>query len=334
MTPAPRPASGPAVLAAGDNPTVTVVVVTYNSGRHIDDCLRAITGQLPNKDSGVVVFDNASSDDTTAIVEQRWPEVRLVRSPDNLGFGRACNRAADGLATRYVLFVNPDAILRAGCVDALLDVARRCPEGGLYGGRSYSTDGALDPHSCFGRPTLWGLWCFATGLSTAFTRSQWLNPEGLGAWARDSERPVGVISGCLLLADRELWDRLGGFDPEFFMYGEDVDLSVRAAGLRYAPMITPAAGVVHVGGASSSPVNMHIMLFRGKVSLARKLWSGPRRRLALALLLLGVLVRARLSAVVQRARAGGRGHRTSPGVWEALWRRRAEWRGGWAADQA
>jgi N-acetylglucosaminyl-diphospho-decaprenol L-rhamnosyltransferase len=317
---------------AADEPTIAFVVVTYNNAGHIAGCLRSIAAQRPNAGSRIIVLDNASTDGTADLVEQGWTDVRVIRSPANLGFARACNRATEGIATRFVLMVNPDAILQPGCIDALLDVAARHPRAGLYGGRSYTPEGEVDRYSCFGRPTLWGLCCFATGLSAIFARSRWLNPEGIGAWARDTERPVGVVSGCLLLVDRIAWERLGGFDGQFFMYGEDVDLSVRAAGLGYAPMITPAAGVVHIGGASSSPVNKHILLFRGKITLARKLWTGPRRRAAEGLLAGGVLLRAVLSRA--RGAPASPGLRTSPKVWVELWQRRGEWRDGWARTDA
>jgi N-acetylglucosaminyl-diphospho-decaprenol L-rhamnosyltransferase len=309
-------------------PSVAVVVVTYNSAEHIDDCLGSVVAQLPDANSFVLVFDNASADDTADLVEQRWPGVRVERSRVNLGFARACNQAVSGLQPQFVLLVNPDAVLQPGCIAALLDAARRHPGAGLYGGRSFTPDGEVDVNSCFGRPRLWNTFCYATGLSTIFSRSSWLNAEGMGAWLRDTERPVGVLSGLLLLVDRLAWERLGGFDEDFFMYGEDVDLSVRAARLRYTPMITPAARVVHIGGASSSPVNRQILLYRGKITLARKIWTGPRRWTGERLIVGGVLLRALLAGLRAPSAASTR---TEPATWAELWRRRREWRGGWTA---
>jgi N-acetylglucosaminyl-diphospho-decaprenol L-rhamnosyltransferase len=309
-------------------PTVTVIVVTYNNAAHIEACLHSVASQLPDDGSRVVVFDNASADGTADIVEQRWRGVSLIRSSTNVGFARACNRAADGLRTRFLLLVNPDAILQPGCVDALLGAARRRPQARLYGGRSYTPRGNVDPTSCFGRPTLWGLCCFATGLSSIFGKSRWLNPEGMGAWPRDVERPVGVISGFLLLIDRGSWEILAGFNERFFMYGEDVDLNIRAARIGFTPMITPDAGVIHLGGASSSPLNKQIMLFRGKATLTRMLWTGPNRVAAECLLIGGVLLRASLSNVRTTSRAS-QSRQISPDIWPQLWRRRREWRGGW-----
>jgi GT2 family glycosyltransferase len=278
------------------------------------------------------VFDNRSTDDTVAVVEREFPEMLLVRSDANLGFARACNRAAAQVDAEHLLFLNPDAILEPGCVDALLDLARRRPEGGLYGGRALGADGHFDPKSCWGRPTLWSLGCFATGLSSAFPASERFNPEGIGGWQRDTEREVDAISGCLLLVERDVWQRLGGFDEDFFMYGEDIDLAVRAHEIGCRPAITPQAVVQHEVGASSGALDKHLMLYRGKASLVRKLWSGPSQRLAVGLLVGGVGLRAMAGRWAGRLLPGrGGSDRTEAGIWAQLWRRRGEWRLGWDA---
>lgn len=310
--------------------TVTIIVITYNNARHITACLNSIVPQLPNSASEVVVFDNASTDGTAEIVAASWPAVGLVRSASNLGFGRACNQVATGLTTDFILLINPDAVIRTGCVDALLDLAIRVPGAGLYGGRGYTSDGMLDPTSCFGRPSLWGVFCFATGISSVLSRSQRFNRDNIGNWARDSERQVGVITGCLLLVDRLVWERLAGFDDKFFMYGEDFDLSIRAASIGCAPTITPRAGIVHVGGGSSSTADRLVLLFRGKITLTRKLWTGRRRASAEFMLMTGVWLRAVLSDVRHRSKTHSRSHtQTPPKAWAGLWRDRHQWRQGW-----
>nr|MDT0665196.1 hypothetical protein [Micromonospora sp. DSM 115978] len=122
-----------------------------------------------------------------------------------------------------------------------------------------------------------------------------------------------------------MFDQLGGFDPRYFMYGEDVDLCVRARQLGWDPVITPTAEVVHHVGASSSRwVDKHVMVMRGKVTLARSHWRGWRRAVCLTMLSLGVVLRA-ASGTVQQAL--GRKSRRSD--WPALLRRRAEWSGGY-----
>jgi N-acetylglucosaminyl-diphospho-decaprenol L-rhamnosyltransferase len=269
------------------------------------------------------------------VIERDFPQVLLMRSDANLGFARACNRAADLVDSDYILFLNPDAAIAPGCVDALLDLAERRRGGGLYGGRALDARGEFDPRSCWGRPTLWSMFCFATGLSSAFPKSERFNPEGIGGWRRDTEREVDVISGCLLLVRRDVWTQLGGFDERFFMYGEDVDLGVRAYRIGCRPAITPRAVVQHEVGGSSLAADKELMLFRGKASLVRTLWTGPSQRLAVGLLLAGVGLRALAGGWAGRLLpANGGVERTQAGIWAQLWRRRAEWRRGWVAGAA
>jgi GT2 family glycosyltransferase len=309
--------------------TVTVILITYNNADHIASCLDSVVSQLPNPASRVIVFDNASADETAAIVESSWPSVGLIRSARNLGFGRACNEVVSGLTTDYILLINPDAVIKPGCVDALLDLAVRQPKAGLYGGRTYTSGGLLDPSSCFGRPSLWGIFCFATGLSAALPRSRWFSTDSIGNWTRDTERRVGIVTGSLLLADRLIWERLGGFDDKFFMYGEDFDLNIRASGIGCTPMITPEAGIVHVRGGSSSRDDRLVLLFRGKVTLARKLWTGPRLAAAELMLMAGVWLRAVLSGARDRIKTRSASNIQTPSQWATLWQNRNEWRKGW-----
>ena len=153
-----------------------------------------------------------------------------------------------------------------------------------------------------------------------FRYSPLLDPESMGHWQRDSEREVDIVTGCLLLASRPTWDRLGGFDEDYFMYGEDADLSLRARELGWHPSITPAATATHAVGASSPHrLGKQRLLLRGKATLVRKRWSPGRARVALGLLAAGVGVRA----VAETLR------RRSDRTMRTLWAERSQWLAGW-----
>jgi GT2 family glycosyltransferase len=245
--------------------------------------------------------------------------VRLHYSEQNLGFGRACNLAVTLASAPRVVLLNPDAVVRPGCIDALVDALDRHPGAGIVGGRTVRPDGSLEPSSCWGRPTLWSLFCFATGLSTAMRGSAVFDPESMGGWARDTERRVDIVTGCLLAIDRSTWDLLGGFDERFFMYGEDADLSLRAHKMGFLPRITPQAVAVHAVGASSDrKAQKNRLLMTGKATLARTLWSGAGLRVALVLLEIGVIMRA----------TGERLMRVQSPAWRPLQADRA-WTRGW-----
>ena len=199
---------------------------------------------------------------------------RVIQLQANIGFARACNLGIARSRGEHVMLLNPDAVLRPEAIDGLVAFFRRDPGTGLVGGRTLRPDGDLDPSSCWGAPSLWSWFCSATGLTSVFRRSRIFDPESLGSWQRDSEREVDIVTGCLLLTSREIWDRLGGFDEDYFMYGEDADLSMRAKELGFRPSITPQATAVHAVGASSSVrLDKLRLLHTGKATLARKRWS-------------------------------------------------------------
>jgi GT2 family glycosyltransferase len=216
--------------------------------------------------------------------------------------------------------LNPDTELVGDTLTALLRYARAHPKAGLIGGRTLSPDGRLDPGSCWGEQSLWSLVCFASGLSTLFRGSRIFNPESLGGWPRDSARQVDIVTGCLCLAPRTAWEQLGGFDETFFMYGEDADLAARARKAGYQPAITPDAVIVHYVGASSLSAEKREMTLRCRVALARKHWSPKRAEAAVVLLQAGTGLRA-----LGASMAGSSGS-----TWPAVWRRRRDWREGYA----
>lgn len=297
---------------------VAVLIVTYNSAEQIATCLRSVLAECEGVSQQIIVVDNASRDDTVGIIRREFPDVILVEPGRNLGFAAGVNEAARHANAEFLLLLNPDTEVRGHAVDRVVEFARAHPRHGFYGGRTLKPDGSLEPSSCWGAPTLWSLFLYAVGATTFAPRHPVLDPESLGGWRRDSVREVGIITGCFLLADRVAWERLGGFDERYFMYGEDADLAIRARAAGYRPVITPDAVVMHeVGSSSARPIDKMMLLFRGKAELARTQWTGVRQALALRFLAAGVALRAALSR--------GRDDR-----WPQLWRRRHEWLPGYS----
>lgn len=293
---------------------LTIVVVTYNSRRSIIPCLSALLSDPVASAGEVIVVDNSSQDDTVETVRDRFPTVTVHQEPSNCGFARACNRGASNAGGDFVLFLNPDTVIQDAAVSNLVAYAQSHAEGGIYGGRTIRPTGAVGLESCWGTPTLWSAFCFATGFSTAFPRSRF-DPESLGRWDRDTPADVGVVTGLMLLIRRSLWTALGGFDDQFFMYSEDVDLCLRATALGYRPCITPTAVVIHEGGASSaSPSDKIVLVLAGRATLMRKHWSPARYRIGVHFLIAGVALRA----IAQ------------PRVWRPAWQCRAMWSAGYS----
>lgn len=300
---------------------VSIVVVGYGAPQWLDRCLVSLAGAgRPALDHEVIVVDNASTPPLAEVLTAPLDGVRLVTLETNVGFGRACNLGASLAVGRRVLFLNPDTEVLPGAVDALAAFLDADPSRGLVGGRTLTPDGEPDPASVWGAPTLWSQACFATGLSTLFAGGRVFDPESLGWWGYDTVREVGVVTGCLLMARREVLEELGGFDERYFMYGEDVDLSVRARRAGYRPSFTPAAAVVHAKGATSTSAAKILMVMRGKATLYRR--GASRRTWALSRTMLAAGVGLR--ALRERLARGD-------GSWQAAWAQRSSWLQGWDA---
>ena len=250
-----------------------------------------------------------------------FPACRLIALDENIGFAAGSNLGARAAAGEYVLLLNPDTELVGDTLGALLRYARAHPEAGLVGGRTLRPDGELDPGSCWGAQSLWSLVCFASGLSSVFRGSQLFNPESLAGWSRDSERQVDIVTGCLCLAPRAVWEQLDGFDESFFMYGEDADLADPRAQARLPPGD-------HARGGDPPPRRSVLALGRQ----ARDEPALPRRAGAQALVAQarGDRRRAAAGRAPACARSGAGVTRRPSSTWPAVWRRRRDWRGGYA----
>jgi GT2 family glycosyltransferase len=295
---------------------VAVLIVSYNTRERTLACVRSVLAHPPAAATEIVVVDNDSADGSADALELEFPTVRVVRSGGNLGFATAVNLGARLSSADYLLLLNPDTIVLPGALAALLGFARSHPEHGLYGGRTFREDGELDPSSCWGAPTLWSLTCFALGLSTAFAGSPVFDPESLGRWQRDTVRQVPVVTGCLLLVSRVDFERIGGMDERFFLYGEDAEFSLRATRAGMRPVIVPEAAIVHAVGASTGARGRKMtMVLAGKVTLLRSAWSPLRARLGVGLLGAGVLLRTGLETLTRRRDR----------MWTHAWQHRDEW---------
>jgi GT2 family glycosyltransferase len=306
---------------------LSIFVVSYNTRELTRECLRSILDSGLRAEYEIVLVDNASADGSADMVASEFPSVRLIRSPDNLGFAAGNNLARRHARGERLLLLNPDTRVLPGAIDRLLAFSQAHPEAGITGGRTLNDDGSLNPWSCRGRPTPWSLFCQASGLTTAFRFSPLFDPQSLGRWQRDSVREVDVVVGCFFMISRELWDALGGFDPVFFMYGEETDLCLRARAQGYRPMITPDAAIVH-HGAASEPSEAHklVRLLAAHVTLFRKHWSPLAQRFGLAMLSLWALSRCAGGALA--GLCGSASGRARGRVWREVWRLRGQWRGG------
>lgn len=275
-----RPVVQSEASVATSAPRVRAVVVSFNTRELTLACVESFLAETDGLDAELVVLDNCSSDGSAEALlarfpADRYPRVRVVALQKNIGFGAACNLGAEGADAERLLMLNPDTVVLDRGIERLVAFADAHPAARLWGGRTVFPDGALNPASCWRAPSPWSSLSTALGFASRFGRYAWADPEGYGGWKRDSVREVDIVSGCFLLIDRELWEQLGGFHRDFFMYGEDADLSLRARRAGARPLIDPAATIVHLGGASERVrADQMVRLFTGKAQLYKK-FAGP-----------------------------------------------------------
>jgi GT2 family glycosyltransferase len=309
-------------------PALSILMVNWNTREMTLACLRSLYAQTERTPFEVILVDNGSADGSAEAIAREFPQVRLIAESENHGFAKATNMAAEAARGRYLLLLNTDTIVLDQAIDRLVEFAAAHPAAGIWGGRTLFADGSLNPTSCWARITPWSTFCFAVGLSALAPRSALFNPEGLGGWARDSMRQVDIVSGCFFLIEADRWRALGGFDPAFFMYGEEADLCARARAAGARPLITPDAAIIHYGGASAvKRANTISYIFGARIGLVRRQLSGVGRAFAWAMSVLTVWWRATLYGLAARLAPGGR-FATPASEWSETWRRRADWRDG------
>lgn len=310
-----------------DHPRITIVVVSFNTCEMTLACLRSVYEQAHSESFELIVIDNASTDGSAGAIAIETPRAGLIRSAENLGFARANNVACARARGDMLLLLNPDTLVLDGAIDRLVAFAAQRPEAGIWGGRTVYADGRLNPTSCWRRMTLWSSLCRGLGLSVLCGGSSLFNGEAMPGWMRDSEREVDIVTGCFLLIRRDLWERLGGFDEGFFMYGEEADLCLRARAIGARPRFTPDATIVHYGGASERVRwEKVVRLFCAKARLMYKHWSPAAAWIGVRTLDLWAWTRA--------VGLRGLGRAEGAGEWRRVWDARARWRGGLTQTRA
>lgn len=312
------------------SPAVSILIISYNTREMTLDCIRSIIRETTRHSYEIIVVDNQSKDGSAEAIEAEFLQVRLFRPTDNLGFAGGNNLAAEHATGSRLLLLNPDTVVLDGAIDRLLDFAGRTPDARLWGGRAVFPDGSTNV-TCWSDMTLWSCVCRAVGLTWLRPRSRLFNPESIHLWdPLDKEREVDVVVGCFLLIDRELWTSLGGFNLAFFMYGDEVDLCMRARRHGARPRYTPDAKIIHYGGGSeSSSEDKLVKVFRGRITVMKVHWHPAKARLGRWIMVATAGLRAVASSVLRppQRRGGGRDGHTD--IWPAVFRRRGEWSPGW-----
>lgn len=230
-------------------PLLSVVIVSYNTREITLECLRALYADLENLPAEVWVVDNCSTDGSPAAIRSAFPDVRIIENVENRGFGAANNQAMAQASGDYFLLLNSDAFPKPGAICALLAFLRSNPTTAVAGPRILNADGSLQL-SCFRFPTPLRAWLENLWISALFRNHPVIGDYR--RWPHDRERCVDHVIGACMLVRRAAYREVGGFDERFFMYSEEADWEKRIRDAGWEIAFTPAAEVVHLGGASGA----------------------------------------------------------------------------------
>jgi hypothetical protein len=231
---------------------ISAVIVAWNAKRYLEVCLESLEKAPPRRSMETLVVDNASMDGTAEMLETRFPWVKLIKSPENLGFAKGNNVAIRQCQGQYIALVNPDVIVFPGCLDALADFLDQNPKVGNVGPRVFEPDMSMQS-TCRRFPTLWNNFCDATGLATRFKDSRFFAGEHMFYFPHDRTLRVDVLVGCFSFIRRETFDAVGLLDENMFMYGDDVDWCRRCWKAGWEVVFYPGARAIHDRGKITAP---------------------------------------------------------------------------------
>ncbi len=217
------------------------------------------------------VVDNASKDETVALLKGAYPQVNLIINTKNSGFSVANNQAIAQAKGEYVLVINPDTITQPDTLVRAIDFLDKHPEAGSLGVRMVDGKGSFLPESKRGLPTPWVSFCKLSGFYHLFPKSKVFNRYYMG-WVNEFEtKEVAVLTGAFMLLRKTALEKVGLFDEHFFMYGEDVDLSYRLNLAGYKNYYFPEVCITHFKGQSTHKLSLrYIKSFYGSMFIFAK----------------------------------------------------------------
>lgn len=230
---------------------LSIIIVNYNVKEFLQNCLVSIERASKNLDVETIVIDNASEDGSQDMLRERFPNVRLVASETNLGFGKANNLGLDLASGDHLLVLNPDTILGEETLDVMIRFMREKPEAGMAGCKALNSDGSFQLSCRRGFPGPWASFTKLTGLAALFPKSKLFAKYNLTYLDEDGTYEVDALSGSFIMLPRAAYEKIGGFDERFFMYGEDLDWCHRAKEAGYEVWYTARTRFIHYKGESS-----------------------------------------------------------------------------------
>lgn len=235
---------------------VSIIIVNYNVKHFAEQCLKSIYASGGNLNLEVFIVDNASEDGSVEYLERRFSNVIIIVNSENIGFGRANNIALSRAKGKYILILNPDTLLGEDSLAQLVGYMESHPRAGAIGPKILTRYGGFDVSSKRGLPTPWVAFTRISGLSRFFPRSRLFGKYDLLYLDPDQPAEVDSLVGSCMMIRSNVYSEVGGFDEDFFMYGEDIDWCYRIMLAGWEIHYAPVTKIVHFRGESTRRSNI------------------------------------------------------------------------------
>ncbi len=254
---------------------LSVVIVNYNVKHFLEQCLHSVIKAGQGIDMEIFVVDNNSVDGSVQMVCEKFPGVKIIENSENKGFSKANNQAITSSSGEYVLLLNPDTVVGEDTFTRILSFMDSHADAGGLGVKMLDGKGNFLPESKRGLPTPVVAFYKVFGLARFFPKSKVFGKYHLGYLDKDKIHEVDILSGAFMLIRRKALDKAGLLDEEFFMYGEDIDISFRIQQSGYKNYYFPETRIIHYKGESTkkSSVNYVFVFYNAMIIFARKHFS-------------------------------------------------------------
>ncbi len=268
------------------------IIVSYNTKDDTLNCIKSLVTHETQHEQEILVCDNDSSDGSPEAIENEFPQVKLIASKENLGFGRGCNRAIEDATGDLIILLNPDTLVHEGALDTVVDFLTDHPEVGMLGARLISGNGETQ-QSQRRFPTLWMSVAETLYLHFLFPKASWTGEIDKFDEHYERINECDWVSGAFIAAKREVLDRIGPLDERYFMYYEDKDWCYECVKAGWKVIYHPEVRVTHFGALSSSKDirTLYPRLIESELLFSRKHYSTLRYSLVRMLLIVESLQR-------------------------------------------
>ncbi|RDC66520.1 glycosyltransferase family 2 protein [Adhaeribacter pallidiroseus] len=282
---------------------LSVIIVSYNVSYYLEQALLSVRKAVTKLQAPVEVFvvDNHSADNSVAMVQQRFPEVKLIVNQQNLGFAKANNQAIRQATGEYVLLLNPDTVVEEDTFLKCCAFMDQHPEAGGLGVKMLDGNGRYLPESKRGLPTPWVGFYKLMGFTRLFPNSEKFARYYLGHLDKNQTQEVDVLAGAFMLLRRAVLTKIGLLDEAFFMYGEDIDLSYRIQQANFKNFYFPHTRIIHYKGKSTRHASLHYVyvFYNAMAIFYRKHFSGRLAAFYSFFVQLAIILRAGISVLAR-----------------------------------